>query len=284
MKTCLDKVSSLFGFTILAILFLAPRDTNAQAHPAISNLTAQAFSQTVHTDYLLFLPKEYPVLTSRLAYQWYIKGTNQSAAPTNTATATNSSQGWPVIVFLHGIGESGTNVWKTAVHGPLKYIEKHSDFPFIVVCPQCPVGQNWSDETVISLLDEVIAKYTVDTNRVYLTGLSMGGFGAWSLATSHPDRFAAAAPICGGDGMMGVLAGRFNKEHGDALRSLPIWAFHGGKDPIVSLAESERMVEAIKNLGSDEIKLTIYPEAAHDSWTETYDNPELYRWFLDHHR
>ena len=122
----------------------------------------------------------------------------------------------------------------------------------------------------------------MDTNRVYLTGLSMGGFGTWKLAVAHPELFAAIVPICGGGETIEVLLAA--RERGAALKSLPVWAFHGAKDPVVSLEESERMVNALKKLGGKEVKLTVYPEAQHDSWTETYNNPQLYEWFLQHKR
>ena len=226
--------------------------------PAISNLSAHEFSTTVHAQYSLFLPKGYH---------------------------PNATNRWPLIVFLHGIGECGTDVWQTAVHGPAKYIETHPDFPFIVVSPQCPVGHEWSDETVLGILDQITARYAVDTNQIYLTGLSLGGFGAWSLATYYPERFAAAALISGGDGMIGVIvAAKLNARKRVALRSLPVWAFHCEGDPVVPVVESERMTGALKAMGCKEVKLTIYPRAKHDAWTETYDNPELYQWFLAHRR
>jgi predicted peptidase len=117
------------------------------------------------------------------------------------------------------------------------------------------------------------AKHKVDPERIYLTGLSMGGFGTWSLAAYRPQRFAAIVPICGGGEM--ILTRR--------LAQMPTWAFHGGKDPVVPLKRSEEMVDALKRVNQD-AKLTVYPEAGHDSWTATYDNPEVYEWLLEHKR
>ncbi|RKY05749.1 MAG: hypothetical protein DRP66_10235 [Planctomycetota bacterium] len=111
----------------------------------------------------------------------------------------------------------------------------------------------------------------VDESRIYLTGLSMGGYGSWSLGCDHPERFAAIAPICGGGEPF------FARK----LKNTPIWAFHGGKDNTVPLKKSEDMVIAVKKAGGD-AKLTVYPQAGHDSWTETYNNPEFYEWFLKH--
>ena len=204
-------------------------------------------------NYLLFLPKEYD-------------GKKRS----------------PMMLFLHGSGERGTNIWKVATHGPPKNVAEHREFPFILVSPQCPEGQDWSKDVLLALLEEMMRKYAVDTNRIYLTGLSMGGYGTWDLGLSYPEKFAAIAPICGGGEMISLLLS--SREKGQALKTLAVWAFHGAKDPVVPLEESERMVEAVKKAGVREVKFTVYPEAGHDSWTETYQNPELYLWFLEHQR
>jgi predicted peptidase len=210
--------------------------------------------KTIQLKYLLFLPRGYD---------------------------PNPSRRWPMILFLHGIGERGQDPWKVKAHGPPKVAEQLADFPFIVVSPQCPAGEWWSNETLTTLLDEVIARHAVDADRVYLTGLSMGGFGAWSLALSSPNRFAAVAPICGGGNWHTVMA--LDPNRAAALKSLPFWVFHGDKDASIGLEESERMVNALRKFGCD-IKFTVYPGVGHDSWTETYNNPELYQWFLKHSR
>jgi predicted peptidase len=159
-------------------------------------------------------------------------------------------------------------------------VKTHPEFPFIVVSPQCPEGEIWSKELLLALLDEVVRTRAVDTNRVYLTGLSMGGYGTWNLGLSHPERFAAIVPICGGGEMISILLAHDEK----ALKSLGVWAFHGGKDPVVPVEESQRMVQLLKRRGVTDVKLTIYPEAGHDSWTEAYNDPELYKWLLAHQR
>ncbi len=135
---------------------------------------------------------------------------------------------------------------------------------------------------LLALLDDITAKYAVDTNRVYLTGLSMGGYGTWDLGLAYPERFAAIVPICGGGQLISVILP--SREKGPALKTLGVWAFHGGKDPVVPLEESQRMVAALKKAGVQDVKLTVYPKAGHDSWTEAYNNPELYQWLLEHHR
>ena len=203
--------------------------------------------RTVECKYLLYLPEAY----------------------------SHSGDGWPMMLFLHGAGERGDDLEKVKVHGPPKIVEGKNDFPFIVVSPQCPLDSWWPKEVemLINLVDEIVRLYNVDEERIYLTGLSMGGYGTWSLASEYPDRFAAIAPICGGG----------EPFFGYKLKDMPVWAFHGAKDPVVPLSKSEKMVKAIKAAGGD-AKLTVYPDAGHDSWTETYENQELYDWFLKHKR
>jgi len=110
----------------------------------------------------------------------------------------------------------------------------------------------------------------------------MGGYGTWRLGLAHPEKFAAIAPVCGGANLIEAILGVGGK--GAALKNLPIWAFHGAKDAVVPPDESRRLVKALKKIGVKEIRLTVYPEANHDSWTETYNNPELYKWLLRHAR
>lgn len=204
--------------------------------------------RNVSAQYLLSLPKDY---------------------------GQDANKRWPIIVFLHGAGESGSDLEKVKVHGPPKLIAQGKEFPFIVVSPQCPsIREWWNRETLNALLDDVLEKYKVDEDRVYLTGLSMGGYGTWEWATRYPERFAAIAPICGGG------LPRFAPR----LKNMGVWVFHGAKDSVVKLDESQEMVDALKASGATDLKYTIYPEAQHDSWTETYNNPELYEWFLQHKR
>lgn len=202
-------------------------------------------TETLSCQYLLFLPEGYG----------------------------EKEQLWPMILFLHGAGERGDDLNKVKVHGPPKIVEAQKDFPFIVVSPQCPAEQWWSNEVLINLLDDIVSCCDVDAEKIYLTGLSMGGFGTWHLACKYPERFAAIAPICGGGEP--VLA--------DRLKEVPVWAFHGARDELIPLKRSEEMVDAVKDCGGD-ARLTIYAEAGHDSWTDTYNNKELYDWFLKHHK
>lgn len=213
-------------------------------------------TRTAELDYLLYLPEGYKE-----------SGTNA----------------WPLMMFLHGAGERGTNVNKVAVHGPPKLVkEGKKDFPFVLVSPQCPEGRNWRDDELLALLDYIIAKHNVDTNRIYLTGLSMGGYGTWSLGTKYPERFAAIAPICGGGEQIPILLA--NPQKKAALRSMGVWAFTGAKDFLVPVEESQRMTNALMRAGCKDVKLTVYPEAGHDSWTQAYTEPEIWNWFLAHKR
>jgi predicted peptidase len=125
-----------------------------------------------------------------------------------------------------------------------------------------------------------VASHRVDQSRIYLTGLSMGGYATWSVGLKNPNRFAAIAPICGGGDTLDVLLPHQGKQA--ALKKLPIWVFHGAKDNVVPLVESERMVNSLKRAGNENLKFTVYPEAGHDSWTEAYNGQELYDWFLQH--
>lgn len=184
---------------------------------------------------------------------------------------------WPLILFLHGAGERGDNLEKVKVHGIPRLLEKQ-DLPFVTLAPQCPADHWWADylPALDALLGETIDSLPIDPRRVYLTGLSMGGFGTWHLAVEYPQRFAAIAPICGGNAWMYGI-----RERIDRIRDIPAWVFHGAKDRVVPPRESKAMVKALKQCGAD-VRFTLYPEAKHDSWTETYNNPELYAWFLSH--
>jgi predicted peptidase len=180
---------------------------------------------------------------------------------------------WPLILFLHGSGERGYNINQVRDTGLPRNVDTQPDFPFIVIAPQCSPEESWSPAELNDLLDRIQTKYRVDTRRVCLTGLSMGGYGSWSLAIDSPNRFAAVAPICGGGDP--ADAGR--------LKGVPFWVFHGGKDPVVPLQSGQDMVDALKKAGGN-VKFTVFPEDGHDSWTDAYAMPELYDWLLKQHR
>ncbi|WP_091036534.1 alpha/beta fold hydrolase [Microbacterium oxydans] len=182
---------------------------------------------------------------------------------------------WPLVLFLHGAGERGSDLDLAAVHGPPRLADDGHEFPFVLVTPQCGESSQWVAElsTLSGLVDEVVSTHRVDPARISVTGLSMGGFGTWSLAVRYPERFAAIAPICGGLWMQSA----------EPIRHLPVWAFHGDADDVVPISATEEITTELRSLDAD-VRFTRYAGVGHDSWTETYDNPELYDWLLSHRR
>jgi predicted peptidase len=236
------------SYAILIALFLAaPLSAAEPEHKsAAQTVTFETdITYRAHLNYLLYLPEKY----------------------------SEDDKKWPLMIFLHGSGERGSDVNQVKLHGPPKVVEKKKDFPFILIAPQCPTGESWDVHALDKLLDDALTKYRVDTDRIYLTGLSLGGGATWRWASTHPERFAAIIPIAGfGDPKLG-----------STLKHVPVWAFHGRLDTTVKVAESEKLVEAVKEVGGN-ARLTIYPLGIHDVWTETYDNPEIYKWLLEHKR
>jgi len=187
------------------------------------------------------------------------------------------SERLPLILFLHGAGERGNDLQKVKIHGIPKVVEANPAFPFITISPQCPEGTSWPllvDE-LAALVGEVERDQPVDPSRRYLTGLSIGGYGSWALGSARPEMWAAMVPICGGGSWLFGFPERVV-----SLAGTPVWAFHGAKDNVVPLRESSILVERLQKAGGN-AKLTVYPEADHDSWTQTYADPELYRWLLE---
>jgi acetyl esterase/lipase len=179
---------------------------------------------------------------------------------------------WPLILTLHGRGEAGEDIAQVRAQGLPRRVEEGAGLPFVVVAPQSP-DWSWNVPALGRLLDEVLERYRIDEDRVYLAGNSMGGNGTWALAAHAPERFAAIAPICGrGDP---ASAGR--------LRDVPTWAFHGADDRVVPVNQSERMIAALKEAGGD-ARLTVYPGVGHDAWTRTYASPVFYEWLLQRRR
>jgi len=219
-------------------------DINLEIMSRIATKQAiKSFSKKI--SYLLYIPEGYDVKSKRM---------------------------WPLIVFLHGAGERGDDLELVKIHGPPKLIEAGRKMPFVVVSPQLPIGEWWSPDMVAWLVNYILGDLKVDPYRVYLTGLSMGGYGTWETASKYPELFAAIAPICG----------RGDPTSAWKLRHIPTWIFHGAKDTVVPIKHSYDMNKALKQYGN--VKYTVYPEADHDSWTETYLNEELYSWFLSHKR
>ncbi len=200
---------------------------------------------------------------------------------------------YPLVLFLHGAGERGTDNTAQLKHGVLPILEgaKKLNQPVFLIAPQCPEGRWWSPidretghlteagkpnplvDAVLALAGETMARQPVDPKRFYVTGISMGGFATWDVLGRIPEKIAAAIPICGGGDP--ALAGRFTQ--------VPIWTFHGETDPTVPVSTTREMVAALEKAGGKP-KVTYYPGVEHNSWTQTYDNPEVIRWLLDQHR
>jgi predicted peptidase len=235
------------GITMLAILLPTYIAFSADELPRGSQVATQMEGNDGETKlkYFLYLPKSYDEGDAR----------------------------WPLLLFLHGAGERGDDLNLVKKHGPPKLLGQGKSLPMIVVSPQCPRGQWWKAATLSQLLDEVAAKYRVDADRIYVTGLSMGGFGTWSLALHSPDRFAAIVPICGGG----------DEQRAKEIAHIPAWIFHGDKDNVIPADRSKKMEAALKAAGGTP-QLTIYPDAGHDSWTESYNNEKLYEWLLEQKR
>jgi predicted peptidase len=207
-------------------------------------------SQAVDLQYLLYLPDDYE----------------------------KSEHDFPLILFLHGKGQRGAILDDVKEQGLPQNIEAGENYPFIVIAPQCPINADWEHflPNLNAILQATINSHRVDTSRVYLTGLSMGGSGTWSLATEYPDQFAAIIPICGVYNHWLDFPERLEN-----IKDTPVWCFHGDADSVVPLAHSQAMIDGLISYGNTP-KFTIYEGVDHDSWTQTYDNPEIYEWLLSH--
>lgn len=186
----------------------------------------------------------------------------------------------PLLVFLHGSVEAGKDVGILRRHDPFGFADEKlssDEFPFIVVSPMAP-ERHWSPEQVNEFLERFLngncSRYKIDPTRIYLTGFSMGGYGTFHVASRYPKRFAAIAPLAGG----------FPPKYADGLKSVPIWAFHGDRDRVVPLEESEKIIEAMQEAGNSDARLTILPGAGHKIPEQVYTQTELYRWLLKHRR
>jgi predicted peptidase len=198
---------------------------------------------------------------------------------------------YPLVIFLHGAGERGDNNQAQLVHGMKDFASDAimQKYPAFVIAPQCPENQKWADvdwsgdkhlltekpspsmAATLELIEMIKGEFPIDTNRIYITGLSMGGFGTWDLISRHPEMFAAAVPICGG--------GDSRDEIAKKIKDVPVWAVHGDQDPAVKVQRTREMIAAIKTAGGQPM-YTELKGVGHDSWTETYSNPELYAWLF----
>lgn len=185
--------------------------------------------------------------------------------------AAEGKKRWPLIVFLHGSGERGADLDALTAHGPPKMIAEGHAFPALVASPQAPDHTTWEPHSIKALVDALRKEYHVDENRIYLTGISMGGYGVWDTVMAYPHTFAAAVPICGSAGVKFVAAER--------IKHIPVWIFHGEDDNVVPVSNSQRIYEALVEAGGTP-KLTIYAGVGHDSWTRTYEDSDLWKWLF----
>lgn len=198
---------------------------------------------------------------------------------------------FPLLLFLHGAGERGSDVSLAERHGPSKVILSQPSLQnSIILTPQCPAEHWWRSDTLFALLMEFLHHHQdiVDTKRLYVTGLSMGGYATWKLVSDHPNLFAAAVPICGGGDPSTLMvkhsttgAESFDYETPSRIRQTAVWAFHGVDDHVVPISESRRLVKIIKRAGNPNVRLTEYQGVKHDSWTQTYESEKLYDWLFE---
>ncbi|MBV7533306.1 hypothetical protein [Chitinophaga sp. sic0106] len=249
-KRTIKNLCHVFVLLSIALFSCSKKETSKPAKPVDEVFDTQPLGTTTQkintggniSDYLLYIPDEY---NNKKDYRW------------------------PLVIFLHGVGEIGTNV-DILKNVALPRVVKGK--PFVMVAPQCN-NTWWNREVLQKFYKEMIAKYHVDTNRVIVTGLSMGGIATWDWICAYPKNFAAAVPICG-TGYANLMP---------AVKTLPIWAFHCADDPTVSVNGSREPVKALQSIGGN-IKYTEYPTGGHDAWTRAYATADLYTWMLNQHR
>jgi predicted peptidase len=178
----------------------------------------------------------------------------------------------PLIVFISGDGEKGTDIEKVKIHGPLKYLKTHALNTY-VLAPQCKEDENWNIESIHQLIVKIQKENNIDSNRIYLTGLSSGGWAAWNLALSYPDMFAAIVPISG-------FVDLIQLEGVCKIANIPTRIFHGLLDDVVKVDYAITVYKELKKCNAKDVQLTIFDAAGHDSWTRVYDNPEIYEWMF----
>ena len=213
----------------------------------ISLIFKKKNQEEVDLNYLLYLPNDYQ----------------------------RNKQDYPLVLFLHGKGERGDDLEKIKIHGIPKRVDEGIRFPFICIAPQCPDDGYWDRSeyvsSLISLLKEVENNYRVDSKRIYGTGLSMGGLGTLAIALKNPTLFSAIIPVCGGAKMENI----------QRLSQLPIWLFHGDRDDVHPVNNSIIIFQALSSV-NDQVFLTVYGGVDHDSWTQAYENHDIYNWMLNY--
>jgi predicted peptidase len=245
---CTVRLSSVIAFlAAMPLIGCATRDTWSLAEGQHAQQFHRTVSRSVDGQFLLYLPANFEA---------------------------HGPRKYPLLIFLHGSGEAGSQIESLKVHGPPKILETRRDFPFIVASPQAPTRFQGFDPAMLdALLEELSERLPIDQDRIYLTGLSLGGEWSYGLASMNPERFAAIAPV----------SGMWDPRFACRLQHVPVWAFHGARDDVVPTVEDQAMVDAINACHGD-ARITIYPDAGHDAWTQAYDDPSLYAWLLAHRR
>ncbi len=243
---------------------------------------SQTASQAIEDPKQLFEPREFVGASGKALKYRLLKPLN-----------FNPDKRYPLVIFLHGAGERGSDNTVQLVHGMGEFCKKsrRESYPCYVIAPQCPKDEKWADvdwsqpnvtmpkqisssmQLTFELIDSMVTDAAIDKNRIYMTGLSMGGYGTWDAIARRPDFFAAALPICGGADVTTA----------DKIKHIPIFCFHGEKDGVVVPELSRRMIDALKAAGGDP-KYTEYPGVGHDSWTQTYRNEDVLAWLFAQRR
>lgn len=241
------RLSCVFLFAGLLLGWGARALSQGHPMPPAEKAFDATITKRVSTHYLLYLPEGYEP----------------------------AGKPWPLVLFLHGSGERGADLAAVTRQG-LPKVTGGKSFPFILVAPQVPEGEIWSADILKALLDDLQTRLRVDPDRVYLTGLSMGAFGAWDLAIANPDRFAALLVISGGGNPVEVCR----------LKNVPVWIFHGRKDDVIPVSWAEELGKRLEHCSgnSGKVKVTLYPDAGHDAWTRTYADPAVLDWLLAQRR
>lgn len=226
----------LFALALTILLVLPSLEAQQSAHKVI-------LKPELEMQYLIYLPEAYEA---------------------------DPEAEFPLLLFLHGGGTSGDDLEMLKRSGFAGKIEKGKSFPFMVLSPQNPYPLKfWNETALITLLDKIQREYRVDPSRVWVAGMSRGGYGAWRMAIQYPDRFAALVAVCG------ETPDHYAKWLGD----MPIWVFHGEKDRTIDIRESDEMVAALRKNGNP-VRYTKYPDTGHNAWDKAFSEPELYTWLL----
>lgn len=265
-KSFFQKISSGIPMIMIGISLLSSCEDKNVAHPVIEIANKDTVVKDNESDSFA------PVATNKKEIVEVLNQPLRSIKQYVAYTPKNYNQKdkWPLVIFLHGMGEIGDDINKVKnVALPALSMRENTDFPFIIISPQLQINENWNVGDLNNFFDEVTKRYKVDRSQIILTGISLGGGGTWSWAENNPEIFAAAIPICGW--------GDINKAC--SIKNMPIWTFHGDQDGIVSINLTNIMVQALKAC-SGTPKFTIYKGVGHDSWTQTYNNSEVINWMM----